>query len=228
MHRYVAPLVFVAAAAVLAGVLALSAGTAPVRAQQTESVELFRGCNNVSLTWSSGTATSVVAAGITPASALQSIWRFNNIAQTFQGFSAQFPSQSDLLTVNRIDAVFICMSGPGTLARPVLAPGGSSATTVPTTTATPAGLVQTRITFISAMAPRGSTVTVSIQTVPNTSCTGTATPPSGQTASLGQSTANASGVAVLYWQVPTNTGTGIATVRVTCGTTSDQAQVSIT
>ena len=87
---------------------------------QTEIVELFPSCNNVSLTWPSGTAASEVAAAVTPPSALLAIWRYNNTTQTFQGFSPQFPQASDLTTVNRLDAVFMCMSAPGTLLRPIL------------------------------------------------------------------------------------------------------------
>ena len=84
----------------------------------TETVELFAACNNVSLTWPNGTPTGAVARAITPPSALVAIWRYDNATQRFQAFSPQFPQASDLLTVNRLDAVFICMSGPGTLSRP--------------------------------------------------------------------------------------------------------------
>ncbi len=109
--------------AMLAGVvatLALSGGQALAQPQQTETVELFPVCNNVTLTWPSGTPMTEVAAAITPVSNLRAIWRFNNTQQRFEGFSPQFPEQSDLRTANRLDAVFICMSGPGTLTRPLI------------------------------------------------------------------------------------------------------------
>jgi hypothetical protein len=92
--------------------------TSAVTASQTETIDLFQGCNNVSLTWPDGTPTTEVAASITPADALVAIWRFDNPAQTFQGFAPRFPEASDLTTVNRLDAVFVCMSAPGTLTRP--------------------------------------------------------------------------------------------------------------
>jgi hypothetical protein len=79
---------------------------------------LFQGCNNVALTWPYGTLTGEVAASITPASALVAIWRFDNTAQTFQGFAPRFPETSNLTAVNRLDAVFVCMSAAGTLTRP--------------------------------------------------------------------------------------------------------------
>ncbi len=108
---------------VLAGVaatLALSGGRALAQQQQTETVELFPVCNNVTLTWPSGTPMTEVAAAVSPASNLRAIWRFNNTQQRFEGFSPQFPEQSDLRTANRLDAVFICMTGPGTLTRPLI------------------------------------------------------------------------------------------------------------
>lgn len=85
-----------------------------------ETVQLFAACNNVSLTWPDATPTGAVARAVSPGSALIAIWRYNNATQTFQGFSPQFPEASNLATVNRLDAVFICMNGPGSLTRPVL------------------------------------------------------------------------------------------------------------
>lgn len=114
-HRYLPSLILAVAA--LAGMV-LFGGTAPATAQETETVELFPVCNNVAVTWPSGTPTSTVAANIQPAAALQSIWRFNNLQQRFEGFSPQFPEVSDLRTVNLIDPVFVCMSAPGTMTRP--------------------------------------------------------------------------------------------------------------
>lgn len=224
MHRRLLPLGFVAIAGALAGLAALSSGTPAAKAQQTESVELFRGCNNVSLTWPNGTPTTMVSAAITPASNIISIWRFNNLQQTFQGFSPQFVQQSDLQTVNRIDAVFICMTGPGTMARPILTAGGTTTTaqSTATATATMAGLTQTRLLSASTTVPRGSTANISVQTTPGAACMGTATAPNGQSASLGQTTANASGVAVLYWQVPAASMTGTAVVQVTCSSGAAQ------
>ena len=114
-HRYLQFLVFAAA---LAAGLGLFSSTAPATAQETEAVELFAVCNNVALTWPSGTSLDVVAAAISPQDAVIAIWRFNNLAQRFEGYSPRFPEASDLRTANIIDAVFICMNAPGTLTRP--------------------------------------------------------------------------------------------------------------
>lgn len=121
MHRRYLPLLILPVAALALGFAAFG-GRAQVQAQQqTEPVELFAGCNNVTLTWASGTSVSTVAEDVSPASALQAIWRFNNAEQTFVGFSPQFPQASDYKSANLLDAVYICMSAPGTLTRPALA-----------------------------------------------------------------------------------------------------------
>ena len=86
----------------------------------TETVALVAGCTNVSLTWPDGTPTGAVARAITPPAALVAVWRYDAAQRRFLAFSPRSAQASDLPTVNRLDAVFICMSGPGTLARPVL------------------------------------------------------------------------------------------------------------
>lgn len=92
--------------------------TTVVMSEQTETVQLVAGCNNVTLTWPDGTVTSEVAAAVSPLSALLGMWRFDSGRQTYEGFSPLAPGASDLTSVNRTDAVFICLSTPGTLSRP--------------------------------------------------------------------------------------------------------------
>ncbi|MFN8557668.1 MAG: hypothetical protein U0531_10080 [Dehalococcoidia bacterium] len=86
---------------------------------QTEQIQLFTGCNNISLTWPNGTAASVVAGQITPAGTLIALWRFENAQQRFLGYSPIPGAPNDLNTVNRFDAVFACVNGPATMTRPV-------------------------------------------------------------------------------------------------------------
>jgi hypothetical protein len=86
----------------------------------TESVALATGCNNLVLTWPNGTPTSQVAAAVSPAEALIAVWRFDAAQGRFFGFSPQAAQASDLTMVNRLDAVFLCLRGPGVLARPVV------------------------------------------------------------------------------------------------------------
>ena len=86
----------------------------------TESVQLFATCNNVSLTWTAGTPISAVAAGVSPSGALMSIFRYDNVSGRFFGYSPNAPDfANDYQAVaTRLEPVFICMSGPGTLTRP--------------------------------------------------------------------------------------------------------------
>lgn len=236
-HRHALSRVFVpVAAAIVAGVVFVAAASTGARAQQTESVELFNGCNNVSLTWPSGTATSVVAASISPASSLNAIWRLNNVAQTFQGFAPQFPTQSDLTTVNRIDAVFVCMSGPGTLSRPVLAPGGGTATATttgatatgsPTATAT-AAAVQPQLVFVGSPVARGSALQLTVQASAGVSCVASVTPTGGQPIIAGPAVANASGVVIFSVPIPAAAQAGTATIAVDCGGRSTTGTATLT
>jgi hypothetical protein len=87
---------------------------------ETETVALVAGCNNLVLTWPNGTPTSQVAAAVSPAEALIAVWQFDAAQGRFFGFAPQAPQASDLTMVNRLDAVFLCLREPGTLARPVI------------------------------------------------------------------------------------------------------------
>lgn len=91
----------------------------PAPAVGSEPVRLAASCNNVSLTWADGTPVSAVADAVTPGGGLKAIWRFDNQNQRFEAYSPEFPLASDLTTVNRLDAIFICMNTPGTLLRPL-------------------------------------------------------------------------------------------------------------
>ena len=84
---------------------------------------LYEGCNNIALTFPDRTPVghphpgwttqSVVdAIEIEPSSALQSIsiWRHDAAQNRFQGFSSAAPQASDLLTVNFLDAVWVCVT----------------------------------------------------------------------------------------------------------------------
>lgn len=84
----------------------------------TETVRLFTGCNMVALTWATGTPASQVAAAVTPAGSLQVIWRFDNQTKRFAAFSPIPGAPSDFTTVNRNDAVYLCVSSDGQMQRP--------------------------------------------------------------------------------------------------------------
>jgi|GEM_PF-440777 len=95
---------------------------APVVAT-TEQILLVTGCTNVSLTFPPGTPLSVVAANISPTDALEAIFKQDLTAPSgFRGFSPKAPDFANdyLVTERLIEAVFICVSAPATLTRPVV------------------------------------------------------------------------------------------------------------
>jgi PKD repeat protein len=87
----------------------------------TTAVPLPTGCSNLVLTWPDGTPTSTVAAAVSPSGILLSIWRYSAVEGRFLGYTPTAPAfANDLQTVNRLDAVFICVSAPGALNRPAV------------------------------------------------------------------------------------------------------------
>jgi hypothetical protein len=95
--------------------------TTPVAAAATDTVMLFNGCTNVALTWPAGTPLSMVAAAVTPADALESIWRQSivNDMQVFIAYSPIASAPNDYTsTSSSLEASFICMRAQGSLTRP--------------------------------------------------------------------------------------------------------------
>ena len=84
------------------------------------TVQLYPGCNNISLTFPDGTASETVVEAVTPSGALQAIWHHNAAQNRFEGFSPTAPQASDLLAVDFLDAVWLCVTGAAA------APGGGS------------------------------------------------------------------------------------------------------
>ena len=109
----------------IAAVLLLGVALWPQAASaQEETVDLVAGCNPVALTYDDGTAIATVAAGVQPADALASIWKLLPAEGTWLGYSATAPQASNLQTVERLDAVFVCVSAAATITRPQIGGGG--------------------------------------------------------------------------------------------------------
>ena len=89
-------------------------------APATEQVRLIAGCNNVALTWPQGTPTALIARAVSPEGALVAIWRYDAQSGRFLAWSPLSGAPNDLPSVGRLDAVFICVRQPATLARPAL------------------------------------------------------------------------------------------------------------
>lgn len=86
-----------------------------------ESVDLVTGCNPVAATWAKGTAIKTVADAVSPASALDAIWKFDPATGTWMGYSPTAPAGvSNLSTVDRLDAIFVCVNAAATISRPVI------------------------------------------------------------------------------------------------------------
>ena len=87
----------------------------------TEDISLAAGCTNVTLTWPEQTVAGLVARAVTPVGALEAMWWYWVGEGRFVGYAPNVPDDANdySATVTSLDAVFICMSGPGTLTRPV-------------------------------------------------------------------------------------------------------------
>ena len=86
--------------------------------------QLYAGCNNISLTFPDATPSQTVVQAVTPAGTVETLWRFNGPLNKFEGFSPVYPQASDLVSVNFLDAVWLCMAEapPGGVAPPAPAP----------------------------------------------------------------------------------------------------------
>ncbi|MBI2761831.1 MAG: hypothetical protein HYX51_10455 [Chloroflexi bacterium] len=87
-----------------------------VAAPASGTVQLARGCNNVSPTVSE--STTAYAARVTPQAALVAIWQHQAATNTFNGFSPQPAAPNDLASVTRLRPVFVCVTGPASLDQP--------------------------------------------------------------------------------------------------------------
>jgi hypothetical protein len=86
-----------------------------------ETLDLVEGCNPFAATWPDGTAIDTVAGGVTPADALSAIWKFDPASKSWMGYSPAAPADvNNLASVDRLDAIFICVSAAAKVARPVI------------------------------------------------------------------------------------------------------------
>ena len=108
----------IAVAAVVAAFLAAHGPL--VRAQPVASIalpspgsteQLYPTCNNISLTFPDGTSCQTVVQAVTPAGAVETLWRFNPSQNRFEGYSPDYPQASDLQSVYFLDAVWLCIHG---------------------------------------------------------------------------------------------------------------------
>jgi hypothetical protein len=75
-----------------------------------ETEQLYPGCNNIGLTFPNDTASDTVVQAVTPTEAVEAMWRHDAALGKWQAFSPAAPGASDLLTVNFLDAVWLCVA----------------------------------------------------------------------------------------------------------------------
>lgn len=97
--------------------ISIFATPTPVPIVSTAQVQLNQGCNNVSLTWPVNTPLATVAAGVS-GTTLIAIWRLETLQGFYVGYSPLPNAPNDYTAVvERLEAAFICVTGPGTLTR---------------------------------------------------------------------------------------------------------------
>jgi CSLREA domain-containing protein len=86
-----------------------------------ESVTLVGGtCNPVASSYPENTPIATIAGAVSPSGILISIWWFNPATGAWLGYSPQAPQASDLTEVDRLEAIFICVSSAGAWSRPLI------------------------------------------------------------------------------------------------------------
>jgi len=97
------------------------AATATPTTGPMESVTLAGNtCNPVASTYPDDTAIATIAGAVSPSTNLISIWWLDAAAGRWLGYSPQFVAQSDLTLVDRLEAIFICVSSASTWSRPLI------------------------------------------------------------------------------------------------------------
>ena len=109
-----AAVVAVAVVTVLLATRGPSVGAQPVASISLPppggAVQLYGGCNNIGLTFPDGTPSQQVVQAVTPPDSVESLWRHSALMGRFEGFNPAFPGASDLLSVNFLDAAWLCLT----------------------------------------------------------------------------------------------------------------------
>jgi hypothetical protein len=83
-----------------------------------EPVDLVAGCNPVASTYRDGTPIQTIAGEVGREGNLISIWQLG--ADGWRGYSALYPEHSELIDVNFLDVMFICVNNSGAFVRPLV------------------------------------------------------------------------------------------------------------
>jgi len=97
------------------------AATATPTTGPMESVTLAGNtCNPVASTYPDDTPIATIAGAVSPSANLISIWWLDAANGRWLGYSPQFVAESDLTAVDRLEAIFICVSSASTWSRPLI------------------------------------------------------------------------------------------------------------
>jgi hypothetical protein len=69
---------------------------------------LASGCNNVSITRPGTTPIAELAGMVRPTGIVASIWKYDAEHQRFLGYAPAGGTANDLVTVQRLDAIYLC------------------------------------------------------------------------------------------------------------------------
>lgn len=98
----------------------IGSAAAVAAATAAATVMLVGGCSNVIATWPDATPPSTIVAAVSPPGAVTALWRYDTAAGRFLAYAPSVRAVvNDLLAVNRLDALFICVTTPATLVRPI-------------------------------------------------------------------------------------------------------------
>ena len=95
----------------------------PTTTGTTQTVTLIGGiCNPLASTYADGTPIATISGAVSPSGILISIWWFDTATIRWLGYDPLNPANppSDLTLVDRLDAIFICVSTAGDWSRPVI------------------------------------------------------------------------------------------------------------
>jgi hypothetical protein len=108
-----------AAAVLLVGLAAAGSGLEGTTAHAQRVEDLLGGfCNPVASTHPDGTPPATIAAGVDPSDAVNAIW-FLVAGEGWLGYSPDVPAElNDLQSVDRLDAIFICVTADATVTMP--------------------------------------------------------------------------------------------------------------
>ena len=111
--------------ALVAAAFLFAAAFVPNSVSAQRTVTLVVGCNPVAITYDDGTTITTVGQGVEPAGSLVSIWKYLPAENRWIGYSAGAPAAvSDLQTVERLDALFVCVNAAATISMPDIGGGG--------------------------------------------------------------------------------------------------------